>query len=174
MKLIDKLLLGLLVILLPLGLFLSQWLLSPAEETTESTTPATEVDITKLEQLIRTTVAQSQPKKEVVKTFSVEKVSYASESGILRVEGKAPEAASSILVSTSVLPKKSETPPETDSSSIATPVQVYSIQPSPDTSFKYDYEVDKADLDEVIEIRLDQNLSTKTIRFDISLGKQVL
>lgn len=184
MKLIDKLLLAALVIFLPIGLFLSQWLLSPPEETTDAA--STSIDLTKLEQVIRQTVAQSQPKPEEKKPFSITTVSYASESGILRVEGAAPYSFSSILVSVTIFPEEEEPNDEIDSvasiqsttspqpQNTGLPVEVFSIQPGEQNRFQYEYLVRQADREAVIELRFDQDLSTKSIRFDLKQKKQVI
>lgn len=181
MKLVDKLLLGILVVFIPVGLFLSQWLLTPQQNTTSSEqTTSTSVDVSKLEQLIRQTVSQSVPKQEAPPTFSISSVSYASESGILKIEGTAPQPQGSILVSATLMKNPSDinsldidTAIETDLKT-GIPVQVYSVQPGENAFFVYEYEVSTENLNSVIELRLDQNLSTKTIRFDLEKKQQVM
>ena len=182
MKLIDKLLLVSLVVLLPIALFLSQWLLG--DKDSEKISESAQLDVAGLEKLIRTTVAQSQPQKEATREYLISEVKFATESGILDIKGTAPEKDVSILVSISffdtnqtpkLLPTDSNSEIEDYYSQVkGQPVEVYSLLPSTNGQFAYGYKVDKLDYDKKIELRFDQNSYTKTIRFDLKKGQQIL
>jgi hypothetical protein len=174
MNLIDKLLLGSLVILLPIGLILSQRFF---EEEAAPQQQAESLDTAKLEELIKQTVAQSQPKIDKPASFQIASVTYASESGSLRVVGTAPETTSSVMVSAIVLPKA--TPAPSGQTQLVekvqgTKVELESITPKPSKEFVYEYEISPGQLNGIIELRLEQNQSSTTLRFDLEQKKQVL
>lgn len=184
MKLIDKLLLGLLVILIPLGIFFAQWFLRTPEEPQVA---ETEVDVNALEQLIRQAVAQSQPtQKEPKQSFTISAVTYASESGTIRLSGKAPTGDSNILVSATVIPNDRKTIISDELNPDGTTdedeelnleqglsVQFYSVLPDEQGVFTYEYVVAEELRNSKVELRLDQNQASSTIRFDLVEKRQI-
>lgn len=176
MKVVDKLLLVLLIGLLPLGVVIAQWIGKNYVQETESSST---MDIEKIESVIKQSVAQNQPKPEVNPPFTITSVTYASESGIFKVMGKAPSPHGSILVTIgkfSLNSKQSPTPsPKQTPLNSGIPVETYSILPDTSSgSFTYEYPITAKEIESIIEIRLQQNESSKTIRFNLVEKKQVL
>ena len=172
-NLIDKILLGLLIMLLPIGLVISSKFL--VEDQLENQTAAAALDAEKLQAAINDAVRQQQPVVVTPKPFAIAEVSYASESGIFQMKGTAPAAASNIVMSVTVLPPAGSLTIEEQIGSVkGVEVQTLSVIPEDDGAFVFAQEI-KEDLQTgVIEIRLEQNDSVKTVRFDLAKRKQLL
>lgn len=167
MKLLDKLLLASLILMLPLGLGLAMWLF---EE--EPQGESTAVDVQALEEVIKTSVSQAQPPAAPpTPEITIGTVSYASESGILTVAGRAPSPQGNILVSLTLMPQQPKPSPSPSTGGFK--VEVYSIQPQPDGNFTYSYSLPKAAQTDILEIRFDQGNSARTIRFDPVTNKRI-
>lgn len=172
-NLIDKILLASLVLMLPIGFFLAQWLFSESEETEMAG-----IDIAALEQMIQQSLSASQAEPAPTpRPINIGAVSYASDSGYITVAGTAPYPQATVLVSATVLPLEPETPQQTGDSSPASVqgqrVEVFSIQPESDGNFTYSYLIPRSARTNLIELRFDQDTSTKTIRYDPVTQKQI-
>lgn len=173
MHLIDKLILAALILMLPIGFFISRMLIAEEEEAT----PA--VDIAAIEQAIRQSVSQAQPEPVKIPEITIAVVSYASNSGTLTIAGKAPFPQATIWVNTVFLPlAETQTGVVTQTNATPTPApvqkaEVYSVLPSSDGNFTFSYDIPRASRENLIELRFDQDASTKTIRFDPVTNKQI-
>jgi len=171
MNLIDKLLLGTLVLLLPIGLVVSFiFFKNPAEG---QPTQETQVDTTKLEELIKETVAQNQPKIEKPKPFAITEVSFASQSAVLKLKGTAPQHNTSVMISATVLPRNPQSPDPQEYVKGAK-VETLSVFPDSNGSFVFEYPIEKNNLEDVLELRLEQNDTITTVKFDLKEKQQVL
>lgn len=183
MSLVDKLLLGLLVVLLPLGVLVSYLMFSNAD-VSDGQIQEAQVDTTKLEQLIEDVtqqkaqeVQQAQIASQGKLPIDIAQVSFATESGTLKVKGRAPQPTTSVLVTATYLPINqtvAELEPEEEPSVQGISVDTVSVIPSAGGEFVYEYAVDSKQTDGIIELRLEQDDIVRTVRFDLKQKKQVL
>lgn len=177
MNFIDKVLLGLLIVILPLGIWGSHRLISQDNNATDSTVQV--LDPTKLEELVdQLSNKQTGPVASTVPAeFSLASVAFATESGVLVLNGIAPNGETSVLVSVTVLKPLNpiaELGENEEDSVKGTNVYTRSVVPKTDGGFKFEYEVASQDYESVVELRMEQNLSVKTVRFDLKTRRQVL
>jgi len=173
MNLIDKLLLVLLIVIGPLGLVGAYVMMGQEGESLESTVA---IDEAKLEELAArlsnqqaATVAAPTPKP-----FMLASVGYASQSGELVIKGKAPEGTASVMVTATVLPTSEELAKLEEGEAVkGSQVETESVVPKTDGEFSYGYDLGRATKG-IVELRLEQGESVKTVRFDLETRKQLL
>lgn len=110
MSVLDKVLLVLLIVMLPLGVLAVRHITS--DETPEEVTGAT---VEELEQLLRELNEEDEhPVAQVPEppTLSISSVSRSTESGVVRVAGSAPHGGVSVMVTATVLPNEFNQPDE--------------------------------------------------------------
>lgn len=172
MNLVDKLLLGLLVLLLPMGLLVSfVFFRSPAESS--GVVKSAQIDEAKLRELISQTVQQNQTPVTTPKPIMISEVKFASDSGVLQLKGTAPKGGSSVLVSATVIQRTSDEEDDDDRVR-GSVVETVSVWPEETGVFEYQYEVARSNYQDLIELRLEQNDSVYTIKFDLREKRQVL
>lgn len=171
MKTVDRILLSILVLLLPVGLLISYQLLSSPINKDELV-----IDAEKLKVMVENysnMEINNEPKKEII----VSSVSYASKSGIISVSGNAPSSEASVYMSVTVLPPKPSPTPtvntlaKNDQLILGRSVNTLSFETESDGSFLIDYEIES--LTTIIELRLEQEETIKTIRFDLDKKEQI-
>jgi hypothetical protein len=180
MGIVDKLLLVLLLLLLPVGIFVASTLSKQTEgksaDGSSLTDAATVEDLKKMLESM-----QNQPKsapKDALNPIEVTSVAYASDSGRLQVAGLAPQAQVAITVSATVLPPESLLPQEinasasADSNVLGHAVDVKSIKPASGGSFVYEYALPRNE--GLVQVTLQQGQVTKVVQFDIKANKQIL
>jgi hypothetical protein len=176
-NLFDKLLIVLLLTLLPVGLWFSySWAKSADEKSSGGVAGAT--DTQKIESLIAQINAQkTAPRPETTPLpFSITDVSQASESNTIKIRAKAPANDLAVLVSATVLPVEDKTASgsaKKDDLVKGSKVDTWSIAPENDKTFEVSVELDKKQKDGIIELRLEQDRSINTVRFDIAKKAQI-
>ncbi len=180
MGIVDKLLLVLLLLLLPVGIFVAATLSKQSDA--KSTTGISAKDAATVEDLKKMLESmQSQPKsapKDVASPIEVTSVAYASDSGRLQVAGLAPQSQVAITISATVLPPESLLPQEINASASADAnvlghaVEMKSVKPAAGGSFVYEFFLPRKD--GLVQVTLQQGPTTKVVQFDISANKQIL
>lgn len=167
---IDKILLGLLVILLPAGLILSKQFFVPQanngqvmdEQKVEAVISEIEKEISKNKQVI-----QDEPK------FTITAVTYASTSGVIGLSAVAPDKTAVIWVKTTILPE--DPIPEINQtvikSALGEEADIKALRPKNDGSFTYELPIVKAS--GVAIINLTQENAMTEIEYDLKLQKQI-
>jgi len=178
---VDKILILLLILMLPISVVLTSTYRSEADE--KSQLQAEEVKLQKIDQAldqIKTTVASDQQSKTL--PIEIASVTFASASGELKVKGKAPLGNLNVMVSAVVLPAEKLKPlPEEKTASgsaetedeeavLGDAVEVVAVKPNEEGEFAF---VKKVDPDEVslIELRLEQADSEVTIQYNLLEGE---
>lgn len=179
MGIVDKLLLVVLLLLLPVGIFVAATLTKQSDakegKSISGQDAATVEDLKKMLESM-----QSQPKTTSNESTSIEvtSVAYASDSGRLQVAGLAPQAQLAITISATVLPPESLLPQEinasasADSNVLGHAVEVKSIKPAAGGSFVYEYSLPRKD--GLAQVTLQQGQVVKVVQFDIANNKQTL
>lgn len=172
---IDKLLLVLLITLLPLGIVVSKRVFSP--ETDAVTARETQIqEVEKLiSQLSETQVDQTDATNTLARPITVSGIGFASDSGILRLEGQAPTAATLVKVSFSYLPKVPDIPelnPEVPDPVLGQDVVVKAVKPNESGHYVLEYKVPYKE--GIIETTITQGESEQTIQFDLNENRQLL
>ncbi len=170
MNLVDKIILGLLVVILPVGVFFSYRVISNEGEETSSDYVG--IDEAKLEDLVNKLSTQKTPvvAEPKAKPISISSVVYSTESGKLKVAGSVPEANAAVLVTATVLPHGEDDEEDTVKGLI---VETVPVLPTDKKAFMYEYEVDEDELTGMIELRIEQNDSVRTVRFDLEKREQI-
>lgn len=171
MKPVDKLLLGLLIVLLPLGLWAAHRATQPnieEEIQSNSTRPATVEELTQIIQELQQPVPTSEPNNPEIQ---ITNVSFASESGTLQVAGTASDPQLSVMVSATVLPLGQDDPQELTGDPntqdvLGYNVEIRSLRPLPGGGFQFHYRIPPNT--GAIEIRFDQAQSSKTVIYDVT------
>lgn len=170
---LDKILLVILVLLMPLGLLASFFILDEPSLSLNNDP----VDVDKIEQIINDAVKAEQPAPvSTPKPFSLAEVSYSTVSGRLKVKAKAPDTKPTVMVSATVLPIVSETGEDSDEDPAdessgdvqGLEVKLFSIVPKPDRTFTYELDLSNNKNPSIAEIRLEQNDSYQLVRYDIA------
>ena len=165
MNLIDKILIAILVILLPVGILLSRYILtndiSPNEELV--------IDAKKLKAMINEFERIDKETNALSKDFVMSSVSYATESGSLIVKGTAPSSSMNVMMSATVLPSKDL---EEEDGVLGSIVENYSILVKRDGSFLINLPIENSQ--NIVEIRLEQEEVVRTIRYDLNKKIQTL
>lgn len=191
-NLIDKFLVFLMIIILPVGIFISSKVSNVSEE--EQLALVEEAKLKKIDTALAEIKTAATPKKGEPKIPPIEitKVTYATESGKLKIEGKAPTANLNVMVQAVVTPKATPKPKpkkitkvENAGSSSAQPkeedvevdvlgvnVDVVAVKTKEDGSFLISKDIDEDVA--LMEIRFDQGESTATIQYDFIAKKKIL
>jgi len=170
---LDKILLVLLILLLPLGILASRQLLkiSPNGATRAD---VTEKQITDIIQKLNEQVELPPQTITQMPTLNVTAVTYASGAGVLKVAGVAPSGTVSITVTAAVLPP--ETIPELNTGInpdvLGQTVTIKAVKPQSDGSFTYEYPV--KDTLGIVEINLIQGNAHNTIQYDLQGQKRLI
>lgn len=187
----DKLLVLLLVITLPMAIFFTSQHQNQLDE--KANEQVNEKQIQKIDQAIKQIQSSSASKKtdEEAKAvpINIDKISFATQSGELKVSGIAPGKNLNIMVSAVVTPIKKEIPKTKIASKSAQPkatesasldetvlgqsVEVVAVKAGDKGEFSF---VKKLDLQKpgILELRFEQGESTATIQYDLSKNKRVL
>jgi hypothetical protein len=172
---IDKLLLLLLIILLPVGIVASRQLFQPSL----SEDKQIEVQTKKVEELMSKLNTQLDKKSSQSKTssdFSITAVTNSSESGVIRVAGVAPTGKISVYYTAVNIPK--DIIPElnknqvVDKKVLGESVQIKALKTNPDGTFILEYPVKGTN--EIVEFVLTQDQSQMIIQYDLGLNKRIL
>jgi hypothetical protein len=174
MGLTDKILLGLLIVLLPLGLIVSRQFFQP--EDPEASDTRTE-QLAKIETLLNELSDQeisSAPDTPTMPVIRLDQISFASESGSLKVRGV--NANYNLLVQLEVveyLPETTNTQNLAVSNAKALGKQVVheAVKPNADGSFEYEYLPEKKDV--YIEVTVRQLGMADVAVFDLIQEKLV-
>lgn len=172
MNWIDRLLLFLLISLLPLAV-IGTFVYTNRAGSQEDLKA---LDAEKFEQLVNQVKQTNQAALSVPtpKPFFLAQVAYASESAELRVKGTAPDSKASILVTTTVLPRNTTVAELDDDEYISgSRVESFSTQPQSDGQFEFVYEIEPGREEDIVEVRMEQDQSVNTIRFDLKDKKQL-
>lgn len=156
---IDKLLLGLLVGLLPVGLLVSYLVLG--KDVIEQPPDETMINADKLEEVIRQTVAESQPAPKAEPEFVIGSVSYASTSAELVLEATAPTKDAAVLMTAVVLPAN---PSNAPIQGLSTSTEA--VLPSASGAISYRYKLPRA-AEGLVEFRLEQAGVVKVVRYNL-------
>ena len=189
---IDKVLVVVLVITLPIGIFVSAHMQESAD--VAKAEQIEQEKIGKLNQTLEELKAAS-AKETVVKAPEIEPITirsvvYASDSGKLRVEGTAPGTNLNVMVQAVVTEKAKPTPKpkkvvkqasgsanvavkEDDSSVLGEAVDVVAVKTDDTGNFTLVREVDTDEVT-LVELRFDQAESTATIQYDFIANKRIL
>ena len=171
MKVVDKVLLAMMVLLLPLGVFASYKMFPQGDVLAEQDKKLAQID-NLINQLNQKTAGVNGTANVPI---TLTRVTYASASGTLRVEGTAPGKKSSVLVSAMVLPP-APAPAElgggTDSRVYGTKVDTVSVPTEGNGTFAFEYDVTEL-TQGIVEVRFEQDSLVKTVRFDLKTKKQV-
>lgn len=173
MKIVDKILLAMMVLMLPLGMFASYKMFPKGDVLAEQDKKLEEIDKLINELNSKTASLNNAPKKTPI---TLTRVTYASESGTLRAEGTAPVKSATVLVSATVVPpapKPAELGGSDDVRVFGTKVDTVSVPTATNGTFAFEYEIG-SQTDGFVEIRFEQKDVVETVRFDLKDKKQVL
>ncbi len=166
---IDKILLGLLVLLLPAGLILSKQYFQP------QTAANSGMDEQKVEAVISEIEKEISKNKQTVTSdpkFTITAVTYASTSGVISLSAVAPDKTEMIWIKSAIMPE--DPIPEINQTVIKATLgeeaQVKAIKPKNDGSFTYEWPITKAA--GLAIINLTQGRSVTEIHYDLKLQKQ--
>jgi len=173
MNLTDKVLLGLLIILLPLGLVISRELFKPQDpETSDERTE----QLKKIEVLLdeisskETTSSPIQPQAQ--QGPAIQEVQFASRSGTLKLRGNQANYNAVIRVFiTEYLPQTLDTQnlAVINAKALGKPVKIEAIKPNADGSFEYEYLPDDTSVH--LDITIEQQGKVDTIVYDLATQK---
>lgn len=178
MNIPDKILLMLLIILLPIGIFLSRQLLEP---TAEVMSDQKSEQLKKIETLLDQLADNQNPSQDIITNpqtppvgLIISQVEFASNSGTLKIKGT--QANFNTMVRISLVEYQPETPAVQNSAvanakALGKPVVIEAVKPNADGSFEYEYLPEKNTTN--IDITVDQLGQTDTIVFDLSTNKLV-
>lgn len=170
MSLVDRILLLMLVLILPLGIVFSKTILSKQGEKSQQEEVVEKVD---------TLISNIQNRENRAQTpqtpgINITGVIYASDSGRIRIAGVVPSDKHAVMVSATVLPVDAipdELGGKQTESVLGQAVEVRSIKPQVGGSFVYDYPVQEDS--GVIDFLIQQDASVTTVQFDLGSKKQI-
>ena len=175
MSWLDKGLLLLLVILLPLGLIVSRTLFEP-ENIDES--DSKQEQLLKIEKLLDKLAEQKvEPNDEAPppdEQIIVEEIKYASESGLIVISGKAPDVNLGVYISTTVFGSDADSSVNVavkDANALGKEVEIAAVRTVSGGSFAYDYFPEKTS--GILEIRVVQGEVVSTVQYDLGLRKRL-
>lgn len=164
MNSVDKILLGLLVLLLPIGIWVSHALL------TQNTSSVEKVQVggVKLKEMVGRFSKLALSAKEPTDQLIVSRITYATQSGKINLEGKAPSSEMTVMMSVTVLPPEAENSDDI----LGFEVEHVTLPTSKTGAFKAAYPIIRNG-GGIVEIRLEQNEMVKMIRFDLDKNIQL-
>lgn len=172
---VDKLLLLLLITLMPIGILVSRQVFAqPKDEAEARAAQIKEVDslINQLEKKATEPPSEAQVKDE---PMIINGIGYASDSGSLRLEGQAPKANTTVMVTVTVLPPKVKIPelePELDTQVLGQEVVIKAVKPKADGQFIFEYPVPGKR--GIVEVQIKQGNAEQLIQFDVENQRQLL
>lgn len=156
----DKILLTALILLLPITILLTNFYAQKSQQQTVSKENFDKVNLM-LDQLQKSIV--SKPQETLTPQISVTTVYFASESGELIISGVAPKSDLSLQLS--VLEKNPTTVESTSSAVLGDSIDVRALPVSGDGLFKYIHLLDKKNVPDKLEVKLEQGPASKTILY---------
>ena len=169
---VDKLLLGLLVLILPIGLLVVNLSGNGDELEDEASDGSTIVTVDNLEQILTEAQQGAAAKVESAEAekFNITAVVYASDSGQLEVSGLAPGNKMSVQVSATVLPVSGQA--DGDEGVLGQEVETWAVALSPgQTSFRFVYPVEEAE--GVLELVFVQGSAVEAMQVDLKTGERL-
>jgi hypothetical protein len=172
---IDKLLLILLIILLPVGIVASKQLFQPnlsEDKQIEAQTKKVEDLMAKL----NNQMDQKQGNQSAISGINITSVTNASDSGVLKISGVVPSGKMALYYSATILPK--DIIPELNNNQVidkkvlGETVEMKAIKTNTDGTFVLEYPV--KGVNDVIELVLTQDQSRMIIQYDMNLNKRIL
>ena len=170
---IDKLLIILLIILLPISVFI-------ASNYQKKNELALEKEIEQ-EQMKKVTAAVNQINSQQIQPqypVEIEQVYFATESSKLVITGKAPKANSTLMVSSVISIKNSQDKNSSSSAKkepsdvLGQAVDVVAIKSEDDGSFTFVKKIDSKPIG-IIDLRFDMDQSSATVQYDLEENKQL-
>jgi len=174
--LIDKLLIILMIVLLPVSVFFASNHQKKYEKLREE-----ELAREQMERVTQAVAAiQNQAEANAQKNLEITQVYYATESGKLVIKGTAPKPDQNIMVSAVLSPpgkSKNDTSDKSDSGNngnnvLGQEVDVVAIKTDENGDFAYVRKIDAKEAS-LIDIRFDQDRSSATVQFDLQKRKQI-
>lgn len=167
----DRVLLILLLLLLPVGIVVSRVFTGelPIGKTGASTA-LTEKKIEAMMEKVNQSVAAANPAKN---EFTITGVIYATESGILKMAGIAPQPDAFLWVWTAATSLKSAKPEATVAAAVQTAVWSGPTVIRPANSGVFSVEVETEQYTGVVEVRLEQGKTSTTIRYNLDKRVQL-
>lgn len=166
MNLVDKLFLAALVVFLPIVFFFTQWFFPPHEQSVLGL-------VHKQPQIspLNSTDKITAPATDIIK---IESLSYATESGLLTVEGLADASLGQISVEVTQKPRTDASDTQIKQASVKGSRQVhFSITPNSNNQFVYGYQLSPKEITEagIVEIKLTQENLTQSLVYDLAENK---
>lgn len=174
MNLVDKFLLVLMVIILPIGLIVGYYFRSSEPKNDDLEMVVDTAKLAELVEEVNTRKAQENQPKDP--EFFLGEIEYASESGELSLAGAAPDKKKAVIVSVTIFSKENQISDEEgkERKVKGNKVETWSVLPQEDGRFDFYYEVSEQNQEDVIEIRFEQDKQVKTLRYDLLKNIQVL
>ncbi|NMC35698.1 hypothetical protein GYA49_01495 [Candidatus Beckwithbacteria bacterium] len=173
---LDKILILLMVLILPVGIYTASKYAGQLDEPKEEQVQIAEE---KLNEAVAKIQEAAVPQQEEPKIAPIEiaDVSYASESGELIVSGAAPAANLNVMVSAVVTPStyntKTKNKDGSGESVLGEQVEVHAVKTDSVGHFTYKRKVDVKDID-LIELRFEQSESSATVQYNLVENKRTL
>ena len=168
MNIVDRLLLLMMILLLPIGLVAS-YSLFPEDNT--SFEDLQEQRLKQIDGLISQLTYYANQNKEDSVPITVTKTEFKEVEGVLRVEGTTPRKDASVLVTATVLPPNGESLSEEESIK-GLSVETVMVPTNSKAQFIYEFEVEK-DSDGVVELLIEQRGKYQSVKFDLATGKRL-
>lgn len=167
MNLLDKLLLVLLLLMLPLGVVASKKLLGG------SLTADKPSEFEQLGQTLEKIADKQKTPGSAIPEIGITGVVASSESGMLTVAGVAPSESTTVTVTATILPTATaETGTQKKSDEVlGQTVEIKAIKPKAGGSFSFNYPV--RGVTGVVELRFEQGMSVTTVQYDMKERKQI-
>lgn len=177
MQLIDKILLALLIILLPVGILASRKITGGNEAS--GTGDERVQQLKKIESLLNelseeslspqmSNITQDLPMEIVISS-----VDYSSDSGLLRLSGTAPTDEMAVMISTVVFEEVDEEANSAVSNIgvLGETVTTEAVMPRDGGAFSYQHII--VDTVGVVELRVEQDRSVETVRYDLTENRRI-
>ena len=171
MTLLDKLLLVLLVVMLPLGIIFSRkFMVSNPNQVKEAEVKRIEALLEGLSKDKKVETKEVETKEE--SGFNITLVNYASESAVLKVAGVAVDPKMFIWIGVVRDSTVDMNPLEAtaEKGGLGKEVVWQTVKPRSDGSFVYEYVVSG---DGIVEVRLEQNKAVETVRYNLTEKRRV-
>jgi hypothetical protein len=167
MHLVDKLLLVLLLLMLPLGVVASKHFFTG---TSTETKPS---EYEQLGETLQQIANKQQTPKEETSKIGISGVVASTQSGVLTVTGQAPSETMTVMVTATILPVAGSAPTQSSKSDdvLGQTVEIKAIKPKAGGTFSFQYPIE--DIEGVVELRFEQGTSVTTVQYDVISGKQI-